>query len=1266
MTSTAKSLGLAILLAPLLAAQTSATGTIIGTVTDPSGSVVSAVNLTLLDLSSSASRSALSSAEGQFSFVAISPGAHRLTATMPGFRQLVVEEIRVEVAKSYVVNLALQVGAVTETLTVTAGAGAELQTLDASVGAVHKGESMLRLPTVNRSAGALFSVQPLITPSRGISQGGQGGQAAGTRSDQNTFNLDGADATETVSGSATYFRDAIDWSGPTPGVPVPLESVEEFRILTTNPNATFGRSAGAQVNLVTKRGTNSLHGSAYWYHQNDNLNANSWTFNRLGIRRPELKDNRYGASLGGPVRQDKTFLFGHFEGRRFPRSTVVSRLVPSQQVRQGVLRFRDANGTVVPYDIQAFDPRTRGLSPVISALWNKLPPGNDASAGDGLNTLNFTGPADNSIQMDFGVARLDHYFTGNWRMASTYRYASQAVNDISQLDIAGITGGASGQIRSGGRTPVEPRYFTTQVFGNFRPRLISEFVVGYKRNYWAYRRIQPVPQVPGTAAALGVAAGVLDSGIDVDINRTRSRSSRDQTYQMGNNLTWLRGKHTLQFGGTLWHTAMVVDRDDKTGGALTAPVYDITAGAGASIGAANRPPTCSATLRANCLQAGDVTRWNTLFASSLGMVDRGAALIIRDAQLNAAPPGSRLRAATTWQSYEGYVNDIWRLTSSLTITAGLSYAIQTPPVERDGQQLLVQDNATGQPITTASFFATSAAAARQGQIYNPQLGFLPIRNASPSRANDIDKNNVGPRISAAWNPAGSGWMARLLGNRRTVIRGGYAVTFDRVSAIILGGPSLGVGFAQTSLCVAPRTNGVCANTSDATNAFRIGVDGASVNLPALSKPSLPVTPGISGEALSNLRDPKIQIGRTQSINLTVQRELPGNFIVEVGYVARISNQLQQVNEFNSVPYMFTDPASGQTFGQALNLVGDQVRAGVPGANVSPQPFFENQLRGTSVCNPACTPGLAAARTAEFNQGQWNNLTNFINNSLRPTNPFYNRQIVTNSMRSSGGESFYSGGFLSVTRRFSQGLSFTANYTLSRALDQYGTNQESTASSSTPYDYSVDWGPAIFDRTHVFNAAYFYELPRWAGKHPVLSRLANGWYLTGLLQGSSGVPLLIGQHPQGFGGAQTFTGLASGMIPKQAGFDYSTTVNRNSAGSGAAGINGDPARGGSGMNVFADPAAVLASVRHVRIGEDGRHGRDVARGLQRWNFDASIGKRIAITERVRAVFSFDLINAFNRVEFADPATSFFTPATFGVITGQYASPRQIQVGLRVEF
>lgn len=292
---------LAVALAFSLPAQTSATGAIVGAVTETSGAAVEGAALLLVQSGSNTSRTTRSGQGGQFTFVGVSPGKYGLTVSMSGFRQAVIQDFQVDVAKSYTLDVKLELGVVTETITVTPGGSAELQTLDATVGAVIKGEPLLRLPTINRSAGALLTLQPLVTPSRGAPNQGQGGQTAGARSDQNTFYLDGSDVTDLQSGTVTFARPAVDWSGPVPMIPVPLESVEEFRVSTTNPNATFGRSSGGQVSMVTKRGGNNAHGSAYGYHQNDNLNANTWTFNRLGIKRPELKDNRFGVSLGGPV-----------------------------------------------------------------------------------------------------------------------------------------------------------------------------------------------------------------------------------------------------------------------------------------------------------------------------------------------------------------------------------------------------------------------------------------------------------------------------------------------------------------------------------------------------------------------------------------------------------------------------------------------------------------------------------------------------------------------------------------------------------------------------------------------------------------------------------------------------------------------------------------------------------------------------------------------------------------------------------------------------
>jgi len=1243
-------------------AQTASTGSVAGIVKDPSGAVIPGSEVTMVDKSTNRSTSTATNSVGQYNFVALQPGTYRITASAPGFRQSVIEEFKVEVAKSYNLDFTLEIGAWAETVTVVAAGAAELQTIDATVGAVLSGDSLLRMPTINRSAGALLALQPLVTPTRGYGTN-YAGQVAGMRSDQNRFNLDGMDATDLTSGTGGYFSNAIDWSGPTPSVPVPLESIEEFRVSTTNSNATFRGASGGQISMVTKRGTNSVHGSAYWYHQNDNMNANRWEYNRAGIKKPELKDNRFGASLGGPLLRDRLFMFGNWESRRFPQTASVVRTVPTETLKAGQLRFHDSAGVVQTYAIKQWDPRGIGVSPVVSALWAKMPAGNDPSVGDGLNTIGFRGPADATTRMDFFVSRFDWNISDNWRFYTTYRYAKQNAVDTTQVDIAGLTGGSPGQIRSTGGTPVEPRFWSASLAANIRPNLISEINVGYRRNWWAYRRVNPFPQVPGTSAALMVAQGTLDSGIDVDTQRARSRIWRDNTYSITDNTTWIKGKHTVQFGGTYTYYKIFHERDDKVIGSLTSLVYELISGSFASVTTNARPAA---------IRTQDTGRWDILFAAATGMVDKAGVVVTRDGNLNDYPIGTPMRVFGSFHGFELYLNEVWRMRPDLTLTLGLTYNLQTPPVDANGAQTVLVESATGKEIIAKDFLKARVAAAAQGETLNPTLGYLPIRQAKRDYIYDMDTNNFGPRISAAWNPSFTdGWAGRLFGSKKSVFRGGWGMTFDRVNGVgVIMLPILGVGFSQTVTCLGPTKDGVCAGSSNESTAFRIGVDGSTVPLPKLGKPAIPITPDIGGETLSFSIDPKMEIGRSHSFNFTIQRELPGRLILEVGYVGRWSSSLPQNFQLNSMPLFMKDKSSGQTFAQAYDAVAKELRAGTPAAGVTPQPWFENQLKGLAQCTPNCTAWLASARSANFRNNQVNNLVNYLN-TVRPGGAFYNQQVFDLFVRGSGGRSNYNGGFISLSRRLSGGLNYSLNYTFSKTLDQYGLNQENIGVSSTPYDLDVDYGPAIFDRTHVLSAQYSYELPFGRGKRFGLSgiadRLLGGWFLSGIVSANSGLPLMAGTHVQAFGGSQAFGGLAAGgyMI------DPSMKLERASrslvtAGSGGVGTNGDPAKKGSGINLFANPEAVFKNLRQIEISRDFRHNRDLIRGYPRWNYDQSLGKRTRISEQVNFVFTADFINLFNHLELNDPGLSLFTPAAFGVVTSQFANPRQIQLGLRVEF
>jgi len=1258
-------------------AQTDTTAAVLGTITDPTGAVVSGASVSLEQVATGQAQSTRSGDLGQYIFVAVQPGLYRLVVAKAGFRQVTVQDLDLVVAKSFQVNVRLDLGESTQTIEVRAGPEVGLQTLDATVGGELDYDLMKALPSVSRCAAGLLMYQPMVAPTRGLAGGMTtmyGGQVAGSRSDQTTFHLDGADASDLTSGTKNYVASAIDYLGPTPAIPVPLESIEEFRISLVNPNATFGRASGGQVSFVTKRGTNTPHGSAYWYYQNDNLNANTWTLNRLRTRRPELKDSRFGATLGGPVLQDRLFLFGHYQGRRFPQTTTVTRLVPTSQLRQGLLRFYDAAGNVNSYRMLDYDPRARGMSPVVSSLWNLLPQGNDTSSGDGLNTIGYTGPADSSVRLDLGIARLDYNLSRDLRFTSTYRYATTGAKAPAQVDIAGLTGGRPGEIRPLGFTPTEPRFFTAQLAGSLRPTLINEATLGYIRNYWAYRRTLPFPQVPGTAAAVMTAQGTLDSGVDVDTPRARGRLWRDNTWQFSDNLTWIKGQHAFQFGGSLRRMSVFREFYDMIVGSLTSLVYELNAATSVGISSAARPPTCGAGVSTNCLRSADVQRWNDLFAAGLGIVDKTGYIATRDAAFNPQPPGTPMRANVTLNAYEVYANDVWRITPGLTLNAGLAWSVQTPYVERDGLQALMVDAGSKEVLDVFSFLGRRRAAAEQGNVHNPTLGWLPIGQSGRKSMFDTDWNNVGPRVSLAWSPSfREGLLGALVGDKRTVIRGGYGAMFSRHQGP-RGGTTRTEGplFAPSLTCNGPRIDGTCPGASTELNAFRIGVDGAAVRMPALGTVRVPEVPGIGAVAIAQLLDPKLTDARTQSVDFTIQRELFGSFLIEVGYAGRWSNDLLQFVEYNSVPLMMRDPASGQTFAQASDAVAQQLRAGTPAAAVTPQPWFENQFRGNARCGSSCTQWLAGARTAAFQQGQLNNLMNFLN-AERPGGPIYNRQVSDLWAIASGGRSNYNAGFVSLTRRLTSGLTVTANYTLSKSLDQFGQNDYETGNVSNPYDLDADYGPSLWDATHVFNGHYYYELPfgpgrRFGAHASALGWLTGGWSVSGIVTASSGRPLSVNLNQQAFGGSQLVTSpnYVPGALPVQAGSQSPTSVNYSISGSGGVGAAGNPATGGTGLNLFANPEQVYRGFRPVLVSSDTRHGRGTLRGLSRWNWDVTLAKSMRINEQLRASFSADFLNILNRVEFADPTLSYYSPSSFGVLTSQYGNPRQIQLGLRFDF
>jgi hypothetical protein len=1215
-------------------AQTATTSRITGQVTDAQGAVVAGATVKLVDKSTNQERTAITNDEGRYAFPSLNPGAYDVNVTKQGFRQKSVASVMAEVTKSVIVDVSLQPGGTTEQVTITAAGEVQLQKDDATVGNVIDSDKIIHLPNSDRQATSLLTLQPGVPTS---------GEVTGARADQNTFNLDGVDVSDNIIGLP--FRTVI---------PVPTESIEELRVTVANPTASFGRSAGSQVELVTKRGTNQFHGSLYEYHQDAALDSNTWTNNSLGLPRPGGTDNRYGGSAGGPVWKDKIFFFFNYEGRRQAAASQFTRNVPTDSLKAGILKFQDATGAVVTYNPKTFDPLGIGSNSAVLGVLNRMPAPNNFSVGDGLNTAGFTANVPTSLHDDFGVLRLDGQISSRWSVHGIGRIDRDIQTAAFQADLVHLAGGNV--------TPSRPRFLDFAFIGTIRSNLVNEVRVGYAYDNQHFGAISPTTIAGFNLPVKMGPLAYLDDLIDVDTQRARQQGNKSGSLQFLDNATWTKGTHTIQYGGNFRRIRTIHIRDDKVIGSVATPVAQIgSTGQFLKIGANEAPPTCGGGTTSNCLQPIDVARYDGLYSTLIGYVESVGYLATRDANLNPNPVGTSLINDTLLHHWEFYAADTWKLKPSLTLSYGLAYSWHTPPVDSQGRQSVAVFKDTGKQIDPIQYLKAKEAAALQGDIYNPDIAYIPIKQSGLSGVFGIPRKDFSPRIAASWSPDfKEGFLNRIFGERKTVIRGGYSLTYDRantVATVVI--PMLGVGFAQTLTIAAP--------TDSKGNPLRVGE--GPLPLPqnfAVKSPIVPTKP--FGELLSFVDDPNLKDPYNHQIDFTIQKELPHNMLMEVGYVGRLGRNLYQSYNLNSNPYFFKDKKSGQSFAQAFDAVAGQLRAGVDPTKVKAQAWFENQIGGGG------TAFVASNNAGDIINGNLNNVWNFFIDFVAPA-PYNNQQLLEPFYRSNGGRSNYHALLISLHKRASSGIAFDFNYTLSKSLDQVGAVQNSAGELATSFNPDVDYGPSFFDRTHSVNADWVYYLPFGEGHRLNAGRWFNkiigGWFASGIFHGETGQPLSVQESAQAFGGTADFgytvAALPNGPLP-------STGIHGGVQGSGGFGTGTS-----TGLNIFSNPEAAAKGFRPILLSQDGRTGRGVMRGLGAWQFDMAFGKTVKIRERMSLAITADFFNIFNHVNFQDPSTDLQNPASFGVISQQltpdpngfplaqtFYRPRAVQFGARFQF
>ena len=1287
----------------------------------------------MTDLATKEKRTTVSNKDGQFVLQDVIPSTYSITATKAGFATDEIASLPVSVGTQTTANFQMAVGSESTTVEVQA-TNADLQTLNASIGATVTPVSIDSLPSLGRDVSTFSTLQPGVTP---------GGSVAGTVSDQAVVQLDGGSNSSDMDGSMQSYTgsfggstaSSVSTGGGASGVmPMPQDSVEEFKVSVVGQTADFNNSSGSQVQVVTKRGTNTVHGTVYEYYLDSNIGANLWqnrigtTTSPTGTPKPSNHYSRFGAAAGGPIAPyllgGKTYLFGNYEGFRFPNSATYERSVPSVAMRAGLVTFNNSAGVATQYNLNQLDPRGIGINPTVAKLWALLPAGNDPGCTgisgqrcDGVNTIGFRANVALPQTSNFYVARLDHDFGQKWHFNTSYRYFKLEKNVNNQVDIGGVLPGDTfGVPKSLETRPQQPWFYVAGLTTNITSHTTNDFHYSYLRNYWSYVDAGGPPQLAGLGGAIepfGEYSTTVLSPYNVDSQNVRTRIWDGHDHFLGDNVTMLEGNHLIQFGGQYEHNFAFHNRSDNGGGINYSTTYQLgdSSGGGlvnlSGLAAAGVPTSSSANARIIDAVLGIVTD------SQIAYTRAGNNLALN-------PPLTLAYDQSTIPFYNLFVSDTWRVRPTLTLNLGVGYAIEMPPTEATGKQVTLVDSNDNQ-VQTAPYLAARQAAAMQGQSYNPQVGFALVGNVANGGLKypyNPFYGSFSPRLSAAWNPHFSHdtLFGHVFGDSATVLRGGYGRVYGRLNGVgLVLIPLLGPGLIQGVQCRTAMSNGTCGSSNpNDTTAFRIGVDGNSAPLATVSANlPQPFYPGYNGASTANAQmiDPKLRPNDVDTFNLTVQRQVGRKVLVEVGYIGRlIHNEYLAIN-INSVPYMMSQ--GGQTFASAYAAVetsfGCATSSGLCNANtaaatgkvkvfptVAPQPFFEAALAGTGYCNgyANCTTAVVQKEASNFGTQKvfqlWSDLDggttktaggfNFPRTMMGTPIPGQasgaNGQILSGvSMQGSTGYGNYNGGFVSFKATDFHGLTLQGNFTYSKAL---GLNDSAQSSSGlTPndaFDLGKSYGVQAFNQKFIANIFGVYQTPWYKSQSGFVGRLAGGWTLAPIFTAGSGqpIPCVTNSGSQSFGSADALnftdnencvlTSRYTGGSHTYRGVAGGTDPNGISVGTNTAGKST-----ASQVNMFANPAAVYNITRPAILGMDERDSGDGAFvGLPYFNLDMSIRKNMRIFERASLEFSGIITNILNHNDFNNPGISLAAPTSFGVVNSQGSTPRAIQMGIRASF
>ncbi len=1050
-------------------------GEIRGTVVDSAGGAVTGASVEVRNQDTNETRTVTTNADGQFQVSSLNVGRYTISVASSGFANSIVQDVRVSVAFTTEQNVTLNPAGSSETVTVTSGDSAtQINTNDQQLSTIIGNQKIQDLPLLSRDPSGLV----LLAPGTVQTDSGLGGFSVnGSRERNNNFLVDGIDNNDT------------DVPGIPGGVATPnIDATEEFRVITGNFNAEYGRNTGAIVTTATKRGTNDFHGNAYVYWRSDKFAARDF-FDTTGEADP-LDRKQYGGSIGGPILKDRLFFFFNYEGNRSSSGNQQFRVVPTAALRTGIFTTPDF-GTldIRPTGANNQSGAVLGLggnlpfSPTSLALLNSIFPLPNVPADGAIPA-----PLPGAFELyQFGYIAKD-------KIDSIAGRLDFRINDSNTLTFSANYG--NGDFAFGAptfdtfddelRTPQIGGVYTFSLLSNFSSNIVNEFRAGMNR-------VDAQFNGPGdgsvsnalndavrsafsaNGAPVGTFGGPNAAAIDLflpftSITTFSTQGRKTGTTVVGDSLTWVKGNHTMKFGG---EARFVFSNGASNFSRQEALDFNITGTFGPDAGFAVDND-------GNTLGLGSGALISNYLSFISGFVANQTQTQFFDKEgLRVESDDRRYRT----NEYGLFFQDSWRVRSDLTLNLGVRWEYNGVPYEKNGLlSNLVYQNPSFETPAGGFVFQTVGK-----NSDNPDIPLY-----------DEDWNNFAPRFGFAYSPSfDSGVLGKIFGGPgRSSIRGGFGIFYDRVFTNLFSNTSSNLPFSQSTLLFPffDQPSFVVDSLPRVGNLTPTDTANDGDELTAVLFPT----------SQNNLIQDKFVMPSSHSWNFGFQRDLGGNFLLEADYVGTRGYHL-----IRTINAQMTSVERANLLTGSTNAVSSSLRT--------------NYLNGS--LNTAFGQNSAFLITSTGNS-VYNAM------QLRLTKTLTNEKYGLGQL-----QAFYT---------WSKSMDDAADALVTGAGDR-SLPRDSSGFAGGPF---AERGLSSFDARHRFVANFIYELPFLKGMSWV-DRAFGNWVFSGIYQVQTGYPFSVfvnGIDSQGTGLTARARYARNGLAANNA--DYSSQTDRNYTGPAA--------------------------------------------------------------------------------------------------------------------